>query len=508
MNLNRANSGELFSSDDESKSPPPPPIVCNSDYINDHLLNTYANNCDSDDFDIYTGDLRESKNVDCKEEAKSKRDKLNKYNGYCTYNTDCNPNNFENYMSDFKQGIQVDKLGKMLSSEIKCHDENINTPPVGNDRLYGGGYDDDKFDYRDAVYNTDVLFQKLVTNDIRLRITQSYVQEYNDKCSIVALHNIGILCRDNSAQLRAFQGGNFNVSQMLEIVRRNHIRTYPLDKVTLAYFVSYTQVIPYLTANLNPDNITLMLVEYYNIDFDADLPEGHVTIIPEVPAVPGVPAVPSYNIYNYRTHTHAVLVKNEIGAIVVYEPFKTVPFPILAYLNNFNVRPAVPGVPVVPKKRPINNNIIRRIYLFRIDERVLQPNNYNIRNINSPKRKSSLKLKRKVSPKLKRRVSPKLKRRVSPKLKRRVSPKLKRKVSPKLKRRVSPKLKRRVSPKLKRKVSPKLKRRVSPKLKRKVSPKLKRRVSPKLKRKVSPKLKRKVSPKLKRKVSPKLKRRV
>jgi hypothetical protein len=390
MNLNRANSGELFSSDDESKSPPPPPIVCNSDYINDHLLNTYANNCDSDDFDIYTGDLRESKNVDCKEEAKSKRDKLNKYNGYCTYNTDCNPNNFENYMSDFKQGIQVDKLGKMLSSEIKCHDENINTPPVGNDRLYGGGYDDDKFDYRDAVYNTDVLFQKLVTNDIRLRITQSYVQEYNDKCSIVALHNIGILCRDNSAQLRAFQGGNFNVSQMLEIVRRNHIRTYPLDKVTLAYFVSYTQVIPYLTANLNPDNITLMLVEYYNIDFDADLPEGHVTIIPEVPAVPGVPAVPSYNIYNYRTHTHAVLVKNEIGAIVVYEPFKTVPFPILAYLNNFNVRPAVPGVPVVPKKRPINNNIIRRIYLFRIDERVLQPNNYNIRNINSPKRKSSL----------------------------------------------------------------------------------------------------------------------
>jgi hypothetical protein len=320
---------------------------------------------------------------------------------------------------------------------------------------------------------------------------------------------------------------------MLEIVRRNHIRTYPKDRVTLAYFVSYTQVIPYLAANLNPDNITLMLVEYYNIDFDPDLPEGHVTIIPAtparpaipevpavlgdplasppthdvpaIPAVPAVPEVPSYNIYNYRTHTHSVLVKKEIvtDAIVVYEPFKIVSFPIVDYLNNFNV---IPTVPVVPKKRPINNNIIRRIYLFRINE--LDVGNNNIRNINSPRRKVSPKLRRKVSPKLRRKVSPKLRRKVSPKLRRKVSPKLKRRASPKLRRKVSPKPRRKVSPKLKRKVSPKLKRRASPKLKRKASPKLKRKVSPKLKRKVSPKLNRKVSPKLNRKVSPKLKRKV
>ena len=369
---------------------------------------------------------------DC--ESKSVSDSL-----IASYRSSCNQGDFEDYFNKLRleknRGCQVEataKLRTLMDNEVKCGIEN-NTMPASHyyDNYYGKNNDivDHRNGILSSIYGTNVLFQKAMTPDLYERCTQIYPQRYEDKCSIVALHNIGITCRDDSASLRGTRE-NLNRDEIIDVVRNYHINIFKRDNVYLASFERRDEIVSYLQRNLANGNITLMLIDYYNVDFDPALPVGSL----------------NGGRYNYPYHTHCCIVHHSINnTLDVYEPFKTFAFEFDNYLNNFvltyntplerrqklfndayfrmlrngndrntsinlaNIEAAaIPAASIqlnlsnTANTRNITGSVIRRFYLFNIEQNIIR--DVQSRIANSPKRNQTKRkspVKRKLSVKRK-----------------------------------------------------------------------------------------------------------
>ena len=278
----------------------------------------------------------------------------------------CDPGYFENSFGSLRReansACMVDaegKLRRLLNKEVRCHNRNRVDPLIAGQKPAGTPYTryDNIIDFRGLDPNMN-LYQKQFSEDIENRVTETYTQEINDNCSIVALHNMGILCRDFPNTLRRFNpdsnlplgstvGVNLNRQQMYRIVTEEHKKKYPSDTVVLASYETPEQALAYLTGadkpapntnvpRLEGDHVTLMMFEYFNINFDPAQNIGHPIQNPGQPTI-----------YNYPYHIHCAIVLNDIylNKIYVFEPFKSRKFLWLEYFEYF--------------KNQLNPNLIR-----------------------------------------------------------------------------------------------------------------------------------------------------
>ena len=280
----------------------------------------------------------------------------------------CDPRYFDTAFQDLKRetnsGCLPDseaKLRRLLNKEVRCHNRNRANPNVAGERPPGppgspSPYDtyNNIVDYRGLNPNMQ-LYQKEFSEDVEKRSKDAYVQEINDNCSIVALHNMGILCRDLPVQLRRFNpdpnapagnpGINLNLQQIYRVFTREYMKKYPNDTVLLASYETPEQALRYIKGEdipvpagvaaapppvprLEPDHVTLMMIEYFNFNFDPALPIGVF--------MPGI--VPPT--YNYPYHAHCVIVLNDssVNRIFVLEPFKRRQFLWLEYFEYFKTQ--------------------------------------------------------------------------------------------------------------------------------------------------------------------------